>query len=261
MYRKETQASRRIPDLRSPFGSPVFNTSVNMNNSRRIQAQTTHDPLDYSVRHPSSTHVYQTSSSGSQNQNFSSTSTAQVSQSQGWNTTDGLSWGLPCRTHHGLAGDRHRHPPFGLDIDNTELDSQFQFEMACPLFVSDPQRYRRCLAPPQPLTSAAAVREHLATAHQRPFYCPACGTIFKSASASNRHIEAQTCSVRVISFDEIEGVPEDDMARLNRWEPQRSQSEEERWYSIWEILFPGVERPSTPYLSRGNRTDYGRGQE
>ncbi|KAK3984306.1 hypothetical protein QBC44DRAFT_253140 [Cladorrhinum sp. PSN332] len=131
--------------------------------------------------------------------------------------------------------------------------------MACPVYASNPQRHWRCASLEQPLETAAAVREHVATAHRRPHYCPACGAIFRSASASNRHIQAQTCPVRVISRDEIDGVPEDNMARLNRWSPQRSQSDEERWYSIWDILFPGIEAPSTPYILRRHGVGYDSG--
>ncbi|KAK4460373.1 hypothetical protein QBC42DRAFT_151289, partial [Cladorrhinum samala] len=122
-------------------------------------------------------------------------------------------------------------------------------EMACPLYMSDPQKYQSCRTPLHALGDAAAVREHVETVHRRPFYCPACGELFGTASELNRHIRTEQCAVRDLRPGEIEGVHEDIMDQLGCWEAASSQSEEERWYSIWDILFPGVPRPESPYLT------------
>ncbi|KAK4224374.1 hypothetical protein QBC38DRAFT_17904 [Podospora fimiseda] len=197
-----------------------------MNNNRRTRLHSNPDSGDYAVRHPSpsASGDYITSS---ESWATSSTTSTEVSQGEEWRSREGLSnWHLSY---------------VGPDI---------QYEMACPLYAFNPQRYWRCASLPQPFRTTAAIREHVSTVHRRPYYCPACGTTFRSASSSNRHIQEQSCSVREMPSGDIEGIPEDNMARLNRWSPQRSQSEEERWYSMWDILFPGVQGPSTPFLVR-----------
>ncbi|KAK3319774.1 hypothetical protein B0T19DRAFT_445571 [Cercophora scortea] len=117
---------------------------------------------------------------------------------------------------------------------------------ACPLFLHDPQKHRdrRCLSYPD-LLSPIQVRQHLWESHRRPHHCPICLDIFSTAADCNSHIRSFSCAPQTTPEHEVEGIHEDTMEQIARWRPHNPEtmSEEEQWFSLWDIVFPGEERP------------------
>ncbi|KAK3898852.1 hypothetical protein C8A05DRAFT_18627 [Staphylotrichum tortipilum] len=149
--------------------------------------------------------------------------------------------------------------------------------LACPFFRLDPTQHLRCLA--RSLPDIASIATHLAIVHRQPEYCPVCGDTFTSAAARDAHIVTQSCEM-VYDAAAAGGVPvpggvterqaetilgldlEDDGGGAARERKRRrgnggttargsgadGVSEEDRWFWIWGVLFPGAPRPRSTCL-------------
>lgn len=76
-------------------------------------------------------------------------------------------------------------------------------------------------------------------------YCPRCWEFFADSNQRDSHISTATCQIR--TRPEFEGISDHQKRRL----AQRSSSgsgEVDKWFYIWDVVFPGEERPSSPYL-------------
>jgi hypothetical protein len=132
--------------------------------------------------------------------------------------------------------------------------------IACPMYKKDPNRYHSC-AYTITLTSTRAARQHVIIDHPVPIYCAMCHSHFPTLQLRDEHERARTCTVleRVKGEGEedptIEGVTGDQREKLLRLDasgkgPRRIyEDEEESWFRTWDVLFPGVKRPKTAYLS------------
>ena len=60
------------------------------------------------------------------------------------------------------------------------------------------------------------------------------------------HLRARTCEV--LPLREWEGISEAQKRQLER-RISTKKTREENWYIIYEILFPGAERPKSPCMS------------
>jgi len=130
--------------------------------------------------------------------------------------------------------------------------------LACPMYKKDPRRYHSC-AYTITLTSARAARQHVIIDHPVPIYCAMCHSHFPTLRLRDEHERARTCTVleRVEGEGDptIEGVTGDQREKLLRLDasgkgPRRIyEDEEESWFRTWDVLFPGVKRPETAYLS------------
>jgi hypothetical protein len=133
------------------------------------------------------------------------------------------------------------------------------------------------------LADIRSLKQHVIVNHRLPEYCPICYSIFESAAERDRHIVARSCrgSTNLSSYaaSRLVGVSEDQVGQLlaleertgtrnrngkrtkgGRWLAKNKTtrtaavSEEEEWYRIWQVLFPGEPRPRLAYLSsRGER--------
>jgi hypothetical protein len=116
---------------------------------------------------------------------------------------------------------------------------------ACPIHLQNPTRRQNCLKyggfPTIPHLS-----RHILTDHYKPYDCPICFETFDLLGACDDHIRKDEC--RTKPRQQRDRLSNNQRRRLSR-RPDPSLSKEEQWYSIWNIIFPGVERPSTPYLS------------
>jgi len=115
---------------------------------------------------------------------------------------------------------------------------------ACPFVKRYPGRYQECYS--HVLKDSSRVKQHLrvSKSHQLPIYCPRCSETFESDSLRDAHLRG-TC----VSHPEKmwEGITTEQRQQLNK-RSQSSDTEEERWFKVWDILFRGVPRPSTPYI-------------
>jgi hypothetical protein len=87
------------------------------------------------------------------------------------------------------------------------------------------------------------LRQHLKRRHEVPINCPKCSQIFQSELQRDEHIYLDTC--QKMPRKSWEGVTEFQKRQLAKRSPKQVNTKE-RWYIIWDILFPGVGRPSTP---------------
>jgi len=122
-----------------------------------------------------------------------------------------------------------------------ELDRPF----ACPMYKRDPILHSQCAA--FRLTRIKDVKQHIWRAHYRP-YCPRCYLTFSSESLRDQHArERPPCE----SVDEVPQnwgniTGEQRSGLVPRFD--RRGTAEEHWFRIWDILFPEVDRPQSPYL-------------
>ncbi|KAH7134109.1 hypothetical protein EDB81DRAFT_90948 [Dactylonectria macrodidyma] len=118
--------------------------------------------------------------------------------------------------------------------------------LACPFYKKDPERHDRCHG--YILSRISYVKQHLFRHHLQPFYCPVCMAEFgTNANLRDDHIRDQSCQKRP-STERPDGMTPMQEQKLRSTRAKQKQTEEEQWYEIFELLFPGTERPSSPYL-------------
>ncbi|KAH8204273.1 hypothetical protein TruAng_001559 [Truncatella angustata] len=152
-------------------------------------------------------------------------------------------------------GGKRAHPSFG-DIDSGvepgsgapsikkrrtrgALSSQ---GFACHFYKHNPAMHIACLG--FHCKKLKDENQHLTREHQAPrFYCPVCGDTFQTHATSDAHITERTCQRRVFNF---QGVTLEQAQRISSIMKSRG-SDELRWFLVWDVLFPGVDRPTSPY--------------
>jgi hypothetical protein len=115
--------------------------------------------------------------------------------------------------------------------------------LACPFAKKDPLHYRVCYR--QTLTKISYVKQHLSRNHRTPIYCPICMGVFENEEDRNLHTRARSCEERPVAH--WEGVSEAQKRQLQKKVPAK-MLEEEQWFTIWDIIFPGLPRPQSPYV-------------
>jgi hypothetical protein len=115
--------------------------------------------------------------------------------------------------------------------------------LACPFSKKDPLRHRVCYR--QTLTKISYVKQHLSRNHRTPIYCPVCMGVFENEEDRDVHTRARSCEEHPVAH--WEGVSEAQKEKLRRKVPAK-MSEEEQWFTIWGIIFPGLPRPQSPYV-------------
>ncbi|KAK8037842.1 hypothetical protein PG991_001188 [Apiospora marii] len=112
---------------------------------------------------------------------------------------------------------------------------------ACPFFKRHPNKHRNCSR--YLLKRVRDVKQHLYRNHRTPdYYCARCFATFNSAKERDEHTRAANCEPR--ETPHFEGITEDQKEQL-ALPNGRNKSPVERWYNIWEILYPGVSHPKS----------------
>lgn len=126
---------------------------------------------------------------------------------------------------------------------------------ACPFYLHDKLRHNSCLC--IKLNRVADTHQHvLGQAHNQVVHCPVCGITFTGRTAEARrqrdaHVQAATCEPSASPFD-YPGITEDEEQRIReiaRNTRTTQYTEVQRWYMIWDFLFPGEQRPDSPFLT------------
>ncbi|KAH8883706.1 hypothetical protein GQ53DRAFT_752768 [Thozetella sp. PMI_491] len=133
----------------------------------------------------------------------------------------------------------------GRDRDADDSTKSLKKPLACPFYKFNSMRYMSCVR--LRMTRIRDVKQHLTRRHRRPPHCPMCGITFTDSQRWEQHILARNCD-RPPSGFHIEGVSETQSIALAR-RVNRSHDEAKQWFSIWEILFPTLPPPPSPYLS------------
>jgi len=116
---------------------------------------------------------------------------------------------------------------------------------SCPYYVHNPRDHQSCLTRAD-LRDVRDVKQHLWVAHRRCPFCPICREIFPTAADCDQHIKARSCVVR--TEPDIEGITTEQMKLLAR-RPDPELSQEESWFAVWDVVFPGAPRPPQARLS------------
>ncbi|KAK7753145.1 hypothetical protein SLS62_004877 [Diatrype stigma] len=119
----------------------------------------------------------------------------------------------PPKSPAAITSDPGNHRPFACPYQVYHLRSD---PPRCPTFKQLP-----------------ALRQHINRKHRQPHHCPRCGLTFADSDQCTAHRSQQNCQDR--HFSPLPGATQRHF--------RKRRSEDERWYEIWDILFPGSERP------------------
>ncbi|KAK4455241.1 hypothetical protein QBC34DRAFT_288253 [Podospora aff. communis PSN243] len=138
--------------------------------------------------------------------------------------------------------------------------------LACPFHKHDPvyyasrehpdfggkrHLYRACMGG---FRSIQRLKEHLKRIHS-PVQCERCYEVFPGTDRASclarlaEHRKMDPCELGDPSFKR--GIDESQWAALDKQNRKKNQElhRVEKWYEIWDVLFPGKERPATPWYS------------
>ncbi|KAK1520864.1 hypothetical protein CABS01_05369 [Colletotrichum abscissum] len=121
-----------------------------------------------------------------------------------------------------------------------------QCHFACPFWRLDPNNHRPCYS--AKLSEIRYVKQHLLRRHVQPFYCPCCMELFDNYGDRDHHVRQGTCVIRLSSEHRPTGITEDQKMALRCWSARRGSTREDQWFEIWDITFPDVPHPISPYI-------------
>ncbi|KAI1215034.1 uncharacterized protein F4807DRAFT_18476 [Annulohypoxylon truncatum] len=123
------------------------------------------------------------------------------------------------------------------------IDESQQY-FACPFYYSDKVEHWHCHR--FAFKRIGDVRQHIKRTHIVPIHCPVCGENFDNNDLKDVHVDARVCQQHEFphSWATIEQLDSMDRA-ANELNPS---SDRERWFTIWDIMFPDTQQPASPYI-------------
>ncbi|KAI9151305.1 putative epoxide hydrolase [Paramyrothecium foliicola] len=116
---------------------------------------------------------------------------------------------------------------------------------ACPFLKANRRRHIDCSR--HQLTRISDVKQHIFRAHISPEHCARCQAVFPTDEDMTRHLrQDEPCQVLSPSTPLPPAVTDRQVAKLRSRLP-RTLTDTEKWYTIWDILFPGLPQPASPY--------------
>ncbi|KAI1655577.1 hypothetical protein F4813DRAFT_155999 [Daldinia decipiens] len=121
--------------------------------------------------------------------------------------------------------------------------------LACLWYKKDPLKYSSCAK--YKLLRIKDVKQHTYRRHMKPdIYCSVCFKVFSKEKERDRHMQKKLCTPR--SEPEFDGLSEQQRKELNQ-SANRGKDDVERWYCMWDTIFPSERRPLLPYLGVGRQ--------
>jgi len=114
---------------------------------------------------------------------------------------------------------------------------------SCPYLKKDSVKHGECSK--YMLSRIRDVKQHLGRRHQMPIYCPRCIKTFHDEDSRDEHNRNEDCERSTLG--KPEGITKAQKEALGK-KAQANQSQEQQWYGIFDILFPGHPRPESPYI-------------
>lgn len=118
--------------------------------------------------------------------------------------------------------------------------------LACHYYLFDREKYRSCGL--HRFRGYADVKQHILdrTHRQKPF-CPICGRTFNTFDDRDAHVRGQTCQERILPV--LPGVSQEQERAIRYPQTSARRTAEQKWFDVWDILFPGIPQPQTPWLT------------
>jgi hypothetical protein len=122
--------------------------------------------------------------------------------------------------------------------------------LACPFWKHNPERHRHCIQ--HRLSKISYVKQHLYRCHVRPIYCSSCMQEFADEALRADHERARSCERQPVR--DFDGLTHTQQRQLHS-RPPSGTAEREQWFRIWDVVFPGLAQPRSPYLPLGLSED------
>ncbi len=122
-----------------------------------------------------------------------------------------------------------------------------QKTLACHFWKFDPVQHRSCFS--LRLSTVPRVKQHLMRNHVPEFYCQRCLVIFQDDESHTAHIMCPGeygCAPDPLA--RLNGISSRQHQQLSRKPKTSALSESDKWYTIWDIVFPDQPRPPSPYM-------------
>lgn len=121
--------------------------------------------------------------------------------------------------------------------ENTQL-------WACPFYKKNRHRHRSCGR--SILKTMSRVKQHLLRYHQLPIHCESCSLTFTDENKRIEHTRMETsCLVKdPIVWDAVSKTQKEELSK--KTSPKNTPRQ--NWYRIFDLLFPGISSPESPYL-------------
>ncbi|KAK8123154.1 hypothetical protein PG984_011824 [Apiospora sp. TS-2023a] len=139
--------------------------------------------------------------------------------------------------------DQESRPPVKRRTIDPKGSEHTMKRFASPYWKHDPRQHGNCFKAELKLISR--VKQHLARVHYREFYCERCLQVSKSKESHEAHLE-QNCDY--VSRDRLGTISHEQHRHLHR-KSNKSSTESEKWFVVWDIVMPGKPRPSSPYMN------------
>ncbi|KAI0471198.1 hypothetical protein F4859DRAFT_110270 [Xylaria cf. heliscus] len=150
------------------------------------------------------------------------------------------------RGRRGREGDNQ--PPESQNKPQSGL-SNARRPFGCPFYFHNKEEHQFCLN--YELKRIGDVRQHIYRFHVQPSHCPRCGIVFQddiTYEQRDTHERQRICEA-TSHFRLYSGATSEQLLSMRNAAAHRgSSTEEERWYAIWEIMFPRIPRPPSPYV-------------
>ncbi|KAK8078738.1 hypothetical protein PG994_002545 [Apiospora phragmitis] len=160
-----------------------------------------------------------------------------------------VDWGHDMSTGESGFGGRRKRKRSAMDEgdDQGRLSAKLSTGgFACPFYKSESSKYVDCLAY---VTAGLGknVKQHIIRYHKAPdYHCPTCGEIFAAQEPMDEHIRARECAQKDFFHP---GMTKSQQTQINKIIGNRrgGKTDEVKWYEMWAVLFPGRDRPDSPY--------------
>ncbi|KAH0443131.1 hypothetical protein CcaCcLH18_01244 [Colletotrichum camelliae] len=116
--------------------------------------------------------------------------------------------------------------------------------LACPFWKLQSSAHRSCFS--LKLKRIRDVKQHLSRRHTPAYYCDRCSTIFEMENDLHEHV-SNPAGLFCSPGSTLEGISRGQRMQL-KGKSDKNLSEEGQWFAIWDIVFPGRERPMSAYL-------------
>ena len=88
------------------------------------------------------------------------------------------------------------------------------------------------------------VKQHIARVHQIPPHCQKCNEVFQAEDQLCEHVRSAKCELQ--PYTPPDGATAEQIAKLRQRTDRKTP--EDQWYEVFDILFPGSQRPTSVYL-------------